>query len=167
MKRSLLVGATLATVTLAGIGGVGVVSAATTDSATQGTSIVDKLATKFNLNKNEVQAVFDAEHKERHAEMQAERKERLAEAVKADDITQEQADHITKALAEIEVLRGDTNPKDLSDDVRKQIKEKMDALRDWAEENDVDMKQIGHGGRGHGFGMGGGVKGAPTPAYAN
>lgn len=150
MKQPLLVGATLAMVALAGVGGLGVASAATSTSTSGGTSIVDKIATKFNLNKSEVQAIFDADHQEHQAQMKADQKERLAQAVTDGKITQAQSDYITKVLEEIDTLRGDTNPKDESDTVREQIKTKMDALRDWAKQNNVDMQYIGHMGHGPG-----------------
>lgn len=153
MKRPLLVGATLATLTMAGVGGLGMASAATSTSSSGGTSIVDKIAAKFNLNKSDVQAVFDADRQEHEAQMKADQKERLAQAVKDGKITQDQSDYITKALDEIDALRGDSDPRAESDTVRDQIKTKLDALRDWAKQNNVDMQYIGpmgHGPGGHG-----------------
>ena len=35
----------------------------------------------------------------------------------------------------------------------------MDTLRNWAEENNVEMEFIGHGGRHGGFGSPGGLRG--------
>lgn len=122
------------------------------NSSTEGTSIVDKIASKFNLNADEVKAVFAADRAERMAECQADRAEQLATAVTNGDITQAQSDYITNALAEIETLKGDSVPRDMSDTVREQIRTKMDALRDWAKDNNVDLKYIGHGGHHGGFG---------------
>lgn len=140
-KRTLIASAAVAAVGLAGIGGVGLASAAT-DSSSNGTTIVDKIATKFNINKDEVQAVFDEERNERHAEMQQERQERLAQAVKDGKLTQEQADHITAAFKEIEALMGNGRPDEQSDETRTQIRAKMDALHTWAQENDIDMPDL-------------------------
>ncbi len=157
IKRSLLVGATLATVTAAGISGVGLASAATTTSTDGSTSLVDKLATKFNLKKADVQAVLDADHQARDAEREAAQQKTLADAVTAGKLTQEQADHITAALSEIKTLRGTTSPQDLSQTVKDQIKTKMDELRTWADTNNIDKQYMmpGRGGHdGHG-GMGG------------
>jgi polyhydroxyalkanoate synthesis regulator phasin len=155
-KRTLIAGAAVAAVGLAGIGGVGLASAATNSNST-GTSIVDKIATKFNLNKDEVQAVFDEEHKEHRAEMQQDRADRLAESVKDGKLTQEQADYITAAFKEIESLMGNARPGEQSDGTHEQIKAKMDALHTWAKENDVDLPDLvfgahsaGHGGHGGG-----------------
>jgi len=147
MKRSLLVGAALATVGVGGLGTVGIASA-DTSSTSDSTSLVDKIASKFNLNKDEVQAVVDEDREAHQAEREAEQKEKLATAVTDGKLTQAQADHITQVLEEIDALRGDAKPDEQSDDLRDQVKDKMDELRDWADENDIDMQyvMVGHGG---------------------
>lgn len=154
VKRSLLVGATLATV-ITGVSGAGIVSAATSSSSSSGTSLVDKIASKFNLNKSDVQAVFDQDRQEHGAQMEADQKEKLATAVKDGKLTQAQADHITQVMSEIKTLRGSTSPQEESDTVRSQIKSKLDDLRTWAKSNNVDMQYImfGHGGPGGHRGM--------------
>jgi hypothetical protein len=143
IKRTLLVGAAVATIGLGGIGTLGLASAATDNSTDGGSTIVEKIATRFNLNEDEVQAVFDEHHKSHEAEMKAAHRERIAQAVTDGKLTQEQADHISKTLEEIHALRGDASPKELSDTSRQQIREKMDALHDWADEQDIDMHDIG------------------------
>jgi hypothetical protein len=154
VKRSLLVGAAIATVGASSLGLAGVASADTASSSSEGTSIVDKIASKFNLSKDEVQAVFDEDRESRQAEREAEQKEKLAAAVSDGTLTQAQADHITAALAEIKTLRGDSEPRTESDETRQAIKEKMDALRSWAEENDIDMRDLMIGGPHGGGGPG-------------
>lgn len=55
MKRSLLVGATLATVTLGG-GGLALAATDTLSSSSgDGTSLVERIATKFNLNQSDAE----------------------------------------------------------------------------------------------------------------
>jgi predicted phage-related endonuclease len=149
----------VAATALAGVGGASLVSAATSSSSTNPEqSLVDKIASKFNLDKSKVQAVFDEEHQAREAEMKQNRADALAQAVKDDKLTQAQADHITAVWKEIDDLRGDTKPSDMSDAVRQKIKDKMDALRDWLDDQNIDLKDIdglrgpGMGGHGRGFG---------------
>jgi cobalamin biosynthesis Mg chelatase CobN len=152
MKRSALVATAVAAVAVAGLGTTSLVSAASTSS---GTSLVDKIASKFNLQKSDVQAVFDQDRQEHQAQMEADQKQRLADAVKNGKLTQAQADHITQIMNEIKSLRGSsTSPRDESSTVRSQIKTKMDDLRTWAQQNNVDMQYVmgGHGrGMRHGF----------------
>lgn len=165
-KKSLLIGAAVATMSLAGIGSVGVVSAATSPSTSTGnTSIVDKIATKFNLNKADVKAVFDENRSAKIAQHKADQAERLATAVKDGKLTRAQADYITNAQAEIAALRGTSTPDTVTDAVKAQIKTKMDALRTWAKDNNVDVKYLGggHGGHGHRGGMDGEMPGATKP----
>lgn len=142
VTKPLLIAATVATIGVIGVGATTFAHAEETNNS-GGSSLVDKLAAKFNLNKDEVKAVFDAEHKVRQAEHAQDAKERLDNAVKDGALTQEQADHIQAVFDEIKALHGDTNPRELSDDIRDQIRDKMDELRSWAEENDIDMRQIG------------------------
>lgn len=151
VTKPLLIAATVATI---GVIGAGTTAFAHAEEQTNsgGSSLVDRLAEKFNLNRDEVKAVFDAERKEHQAERAQDVKDRLTDAVKNGALTQEQADHIQAVLDEIKALRGDTTPKELSDDVRDQIRDKMDELRTWAEENEIDMREIGpmHGKGHHG-----------------
>lgn len=163
-KRTMLASAAVVAIGIAGVGGVGVASAATSSDSSTSTSIVDKIATKFNLNKSDVQAVFDADRTDHQAEMQAKMAERLAQAVTDGKLTQEQADYITNALKDIQSLMGTASPDDASDDTRDEIKTKMEALRTWATDNNIDTKYIGgmmHGGGHGGFGGPGGRMGDP------
>lgn len=151
LKRSLLVGATLATVTLGG-GSFAMAANSTTDS---GSSLADKIATKFNLKSSDVQAVIDQDHQDRDAQRQADFKAKLAQAVKDGKLTQEQADHITGVRGEIDTLRSTGSSRDLDQSTRDQIKQKMDSLRSWATDNKIDTQYImGLGGKG-GHGRGG------------
>ncbi len=169
-----------------------------------GSSLVDKIVAKFNLNKDEVQAVFDEERTKQQAERAAEMSDRLQEKVDSGDITAEQKTLIEQKLAEQQTARetertelekwasdngidakylmgggrghmGDDDSSYLDDAVadgnitadqktlieqkREELKTKRDADRDalkqWAEDNDISMQDLMMGGPGHGGGMGG------------
>jgi len=162
IKRSVVAGALTAAVAV-GAGGIGFALSAP-DSASGNTSLVDKIATKFNLNKADVQAVFDQDRADRQAQREADFKDRLSQAVTDGKLTQAQADHITAVMAEIDKLRGTTPPDQLSDSVRQQIRSKLDDLRQWAKDNNIDMHLLGPGG--HHFG-GPGHAGMGGPSDAN
>ena len=68
LSRSMLAAGVVTTIAAASVMGIGAASA----QSSSGTSIVDRIATKFNLNRDEVQSVFD----EKHEEMQAKRAEK-------------------------------------------------------------------------------------------
>lgn len=152
IKKPILAAGALAVVSLAGPSTANIASATTDSSSSDGSTIIEKLATKFNLNTDDVKAVFEEDRAAHEAERSAERTEDIADAVTDGDITQAQADHITAALKEIDTLHGGTTPEDKDDTVRDQIRDKMDELRDWMEENDIDMDLLGHGGHRGGFG---------------
>ena len=149
IKKSLLVAGAVTTMTAAGITGMGVASAATsgTGSSDDGTSsLVDKLASKFNLDKSDVQAVFDEERTERQAERQQEIEERLTQAVTDGKITEDQKDKILAKMKEMESQRESNHDKfkDMTEDERHEaMKSEMDSLKTWADENDIPMEYLG------------------------
>lgn len=121
-------GATLAVVatSLAGF------TSASAQTATGSDSLVEKMASRFNLNQDEVEAVLDEAHQEREAEREEMISERLQKAVDSGDIAEEQ-----KSLIEAKL---------------KELHEKREAEREnlqaWADENNIDRQYI-VGGRGH------------------
>jgi membrane protein involved in colicin uptake len=154
VKKNLLVAATAATLSLGAL--VPVAAMAQSDSTTGSSSIVDKLASKFSLNKADVQKVFDEEHAARQAAREQESKDELAALVKAGTLTQAQADKITAKRAEIKAEM-DANRNAMQDKTEAERKAAMDAKKaeidKWASDNGIDAKylMLGHGGgRGHG-----------------
>jgi len=116
--------------------GAGVVMAKNLDSYP---SIVQKLAQRFNLDPDEVKQVFDEERGERRQEAQDRFEESLDEAVKDGKITEAQKEAILEKHTEIQ---GE----------QEKLREE---LSDWAEENDIELKQLGPcGGRGFRGGLG-------------
>lgn len=133
---------------------------ASADSEGEST-LVDKLVTKFNLNKEEVQAVFDEHHEERKAEMDQRRASDLQAKVDDGTITAEQKTLIENKLKEMDTQREALRDQDLT---RDQMREKMQALHDeletWAEDNNINLEDImpmggpgGHRGMGEGRGF--------------
>lgn len=126
-------------------------------------SIVAKIAERFNLNQDDVKAVFDEEKTEMMEEMKARNEERLAEAVAAGEITEEQKQLILDKQAELHAKRQSerADMQSLTEEERKAAmqakRDEMDSrrteLETWAQENGIDMKYLMMGGRrGHGFG---------------
>ncbi|HEY6736407.1 MAG TPA: hypothetical protein VI322_01695 [Candidatus Saccharimonadia bacterium] len=161
LRHVLLAGAAVASIGL-GVVGAGIASA---DSSTgSGTSLIDKLATKFNLNRADVAAVFTADRQEHEAQRQADQAARLAQAVKDGKLTQAQAHYITNAQKALKTLMDAASPDQQTDAQRQAIRAKMDALRTWAQQNNVDLlRYVGPGGHG-GFGGAGGFGGPGSPS---
>ncbi len=98
-----------------------------------GSSLVDKIVAKFNLNKDEVQAVFDEERTEQQAERTAEMSDKLQDKVDSGDITAEQKTLIEQKMAEQQTAR----------------EAERTELEQWATDNGVDAKYLMAGSRGH------------------
>jgi hypothetical protein len=129
--------------------GVQTANAATDTSTDPMSGLVQKIADKFNLNKDEVQAVFDAQRTEMEAERTQEMKDRLAQAVKDGKLTQDQADKITAKLAEMKANREDLSGK-TPEERHEAMKAARDEIKKWAEDNNIPMEYLRIVGGGHG-----------------
>jgi len=116
-------------------------------------TIVEKIAEKFNLDKNEVQAVFDEEHEERQQLMQQKQENRLDEFVDDGTITEEQKNLIIEKHEEMQANR-EAN-RDLDPEERHEaMEQEREEFENWAEENGIDLSLIGPFGGPKGKGMG-------------
>lgn len=162
LKKSLIIGAGVATIGVAGITGVASASALTastsqsTSSSTSTNTLIDKLAAKFNLTKDQVKAVFDADRADHQAAMKASQTAALKADLSSGKITQVQYDYIVAAQAEIDTLMASAgSPDTQSDSVKAQIKTKLDALQTWFKSQNLKARDLGLAfGRGHEHGRG-------------
>jgi hypothetical protein len=111
-------------------------------------SLVDEIATKFQLSKTDVQQVVDRNKSDNQAHHAAIQKAKLDKAVKHGKLTQAQEDYIVNTQADIKNLIGTTKPRNLSQTTKNAIKAKMDTLRSWAQTNNINMRYVGGPGRG-------------------
>ena len=165
LKKPLLIAGIATGVTFASISGVGMASAAQTNKAEDGqSSIVDKLASKFKLDKTEVKAVFDEQHSQWEAARQTKVETALTKAVTDGKLTSEQKDKILAKMAEIKADREKNHDamKDKTHAERKALMDQKKAeLKQWATDNNIPadyQKYIfggGHGEHGPHRGQGG------------
>jgi hypothetical protein len=144
-KKTVLVAAAAATVGLTGIGGLGVASAATDSSADPKSSLIDKLVSKFDLNKSEVEQVFEEQRTEKEAEMKQNIEDRLDEAVSEGKLTEAQKEAILDKLAELREEREADREKvkDMTHEERHEhMQQKHEALKEWAEDNDIPEEYL-------------------------
>lgn len=150
-KKALLVTGAASTIGLSSM--VGVVSAqaatnTTNDGSTEQT-LVDKIATKFNLKKDDVQAVFDQDREEHRQERQQKLEERLSKAVSDGKITEQQKALILDKLQEMQ-----TYMESLKDKTPKErhnlMKAKRDELTNWAKDNNIPLQYLHPMGGPHG-----------------
>ncbi|HMS23314.1 MAG TPA: hypothetical protein PKB09_00720 [Candidatus Saccharibacteria bacterium] len=147
IKRNLILAGSLVTIAVSTLG-VGAVS------ASQGSNkedLVNKIASRFSLNKDEVQSVFDENRAEHQKERQAKREERLTSAVESGKLTEEQQSKILAKMDENHTFF--ESLEDMSPTERKTALEKhKKEMKTWANENgiDGDWAKPRHGGRHHG-----------------
>lgn len=110
----------------------------------------DKLAERFDLDPEEVQAFFEENRQQRHAEHEAERQEAIESAVSEGLITQEQADLLATKQAELQQAREALRDQDLD---RNEMRDAMEQLhqdfKSWAEENNIDLEALRPEGENH------------------
>jgi polyhydroxyalkanoate synthesis regulator phasin len=158
LKKTVLAVGTVAVFGL----GVGVPLAVSTigaeaESSKPQDSLVDKIATKFNLNKDEVKKVFDEERGNRQADREEHFKERLNSLVADNKLTQDQANQIEAKHNEVTQLRDQL--KDKTKEERKAaLDQKRDEIKQWAKDNGIDEQLIV-------FGVG--RNGGPGPMRGN
>lgn len=137
-------------------GSAGIIHAASVPGGI-GKNHTDNLATllaqRFNLNVADVQKFFD----EQRAQMETERKklftDRINQGVTDGKLTQAQADKIIAKHAELETLR--ESLKDKTEAERQAaIKTQIEAVKKWAEENNIPSEFMIFGGPGMGRGHG-------------
>ena len=156
MKKQLIVAGIATAVGVTGLAGVGVASAATdTTDTSPMSSLVEAVATKFNLKEADVQAVFDAQRTQMQAEREAGVKEKVAQLVTDGKLIQEQADKLNAKRAELQKEREALKDSNKS---REEMKTEREAMRTeleaWAKENGIDTEYLRYvmGGGHHGHG---------------
>lgn len=145
-KKLIIASVVLSVLLLAGVIGAGVVLAQSTNT---NPPIIQKFAEKFNVSTDDVKEVFDEVREERRKEAQIRFEEQLNEAVKDGKITEEQKKVILEKQAEIMKQQ-------------EEVFKLRQELKTWADENNIDLREIcgpgpGHkrgGFRGGGFGPG-------------
>ncbi len=148
--RPLILGSLAATALLLG-SGLAVQASFAADSPTVSplNGLVEKIAAKFNLNKEEVQAVFDEEKAVHLAEMNAELKElaeeQLSRAVTDGELTQAQKDLITAKQTETQQKTEEALTIEDEGDRQAALDQIHADLSKWAAKNDIDVRWLRFG----------------------
>ncbi|MEK7626107.1 MAG: hypothetical protein AAB423_01980 [Patescibacteria group bacterium] len=145
--------ATIGTLGVVGMSSLGFVGLTSAQTSSSGDTLVDKIATKFNLDKDEVKKVFDEEHASRRAEHEKAMSDKLQKLVDEGKLTTDQKSKIESKFKEMKQQREANKDNDLTEEERKAEMEKNhQALEKWAKENKIDLSLIrpdragGHGG---------------------
>jgi competence protein ComGC len=139
--------------TIVGAVGTGTVATGAIASAESGTatdtdsmsSLVDKIASTFNLDKAKVQEVFDEQRSEMETKREAEVEAKLQTLVDDGTITTEQKTAIKAKMAAMKAERESNkdNFKDMTEEERKAaIDKKKTELETWAKEQGIDLTKL-------------------------
>ncbi len=155
--------------TSAAVGGATLLGGAlvSAQSNTNSTGIVDKIASRFNLNPSDVQQVFDEAHQERESAMKQKVSEHLQSKVDDGTITNEQKSAIEAKLVEMDAKRDTLRDQELSPKERRDAMRSLhEELKTWADSQGIDLQSLlPSGGKGHGrHGMGHGGDMMPDDA---
>ncbi len=116
-------------------------------AAPNSSSLIDRLVQRFNLNRDDVQAVMNEHHAEIMEGHEQGMKNRLAQIVKDGKITQAQADLITAKHAELKTFMESMEDKTM-EERREAMKTKMDELKKWAQDNNIPSQYLRMGMKG-------------------
>lgn len=151
MKNKFIIVALVLVVAGAAVAGNNRVFAKNTENGPN-SILVQILSDKFNLNKNDVQAVFDQYKTNRQQDMQNKYDESLSQAVKDGKITEAQKQLILAKHQELQSQRKTDfeSKKNMTPDERKNAMQvQKQALEDWAKQNNIDIKYLMGGRMGH------------------
>jgi hypothetical protein len=148
IKQPVITAAAIASIV--GVSTMGV-SLAANAQANDGNNLVDKIAKKFHLNKDDVQKVFDDNRAEHEADRQQRLENRLDKSVSDGKITSAQKGQIMAKLEEMKSFFDSL--KDKSPSERKTaLKDKRAELQKWAKDNKIPKGLLMPAGLHHGFG---------------
>lgn len=157
MKKNIFISSVVMTGLLA-VGSLGVIPVrAQSQNQSQ---IVQRLASRFNLNVDEVQEVFEEERAAHHALMLESFEEKLNEAVAGGKITADQKQMILDKHEEMYAKMDEIRSLNLSpEEMRAKMDQYRSELRAWAESENIDVplfpfgkgEKRGHKGQMMGF----------------
>ena len=165
LTKSLIVASVVGTFGLGGLATAGVANAESSagSSTDPMSSLVEKIASTFHIDKTKVQSLFDEDRTTRQAEREKQQATELQKLVDAGTITSAQKTAIEAKLAALKKEREadrDTMKNLTADERKAKMDEKRTELESWAKEQGIDLAKLkgilggGHGGPG---GRGGGM----------
>lgn len=137
------------------VGGFFLAGTASAGAGNHRASLIERLASRFNISRDDVKSVFDEDQKERETEMKNRLEAKLSEAAANGTLTEDQKSLIMAKCEEWQndreansEARRDMTPEERRADAKKH-REEMEA---WAKSNNIPEEFVG-------FGMGGGMRG--------
>ncbi len=166
INKTVLIAGTTAAIGLATLTGAFIANAASTGTTNPADGLVSAIAQRFNLNKSDVQQVFDQQHQQMSANRQAQTKTNLDQAVSGGKLTQDQENQILAKYQEIQAFMTSLSGKSAADR-QSAMKTEMTAIQQWVKDNNIPTAYFhfgfGRGMRGHGMANWSPTNSSPTP----
>ena len=145
MKKSLITAGIIGSVAATGLTGVAIANAETSTQKNTNpmSSLVNAIASKFNLNASDVQSVFDEQRAKMDEEREQEVKDEVAQLITDGKLTQEQADKINAKRADLKAERETQRTADQSQtEVERQAdrEKRKTELDTWLKDNSIDAQ---------------------------
>ena len=153
IKIALILITSIALLSVGGVACVGEINAQDNEEAgDEYPLLVERFAEKFDLDPDEIMEFFDELKEEKRADAEERFEERLDELVEDEKITEKQKEAILDKKEELKTFKEGLEDMTISE-AREAMKEIHEGLRDWAEENDLDLKNFFPKERAHSFGL--------------
>jgi len=158
VKIALILITSLALLSIGGVACVGEINAQASEEDETGYPLfVERFAQKFDLDQDEIMDFLDELKEEKRADGEERFEERLDELVEDEKITGDQEEAILDKKEELKTFKEGLEDMTISE-AREAMKDIHEELRDWAEENDLDLKNFFPKERAHSFGLRGFIK---------
>lgn len=103
--------------------------------------LVERFAERFNLDKDEILEFLEELKEEKRLEMEQRFEERLDELVEEGELTAAQKEAILDKKEEMEAFKEGIGDMTV-DEAKQAFKEMKEELKDWAEENDIELRYL-------------------------
>ena len=153
IKITLILITSLALLSIGGVACVGEINAqASEETESEYPLLVERFAQKFDLDQDEIMDFLDELKEERIADAEDRFEERLDELVEDEKITENQKEAILDKKEEFKTFKEGLEDMTISE-AREAMKDIHEELRDWAEENDISLKNFFPKDEAHAFGL--------------
>jgi len=144
MKKTIIIAAVVG-LSIVGVSALAVSRVQAATETSPFTTLVEKIATKFGLNKYDVQKVFDEDKLDRQKEIEAKFQKRLTQFVTDGKITQTQKQLIIAKHKELQAsreARRTEGQNQTPDERRAAMEAEKQALATWAKSNGIDIQYL-------------------------
>ena len=153
IKIALILITSLALFSIGGVACVGEINAqANEEVGDECPLLVERFAERFDLDPDEIMDFFDELKEERKADAEERFEDRLGELVEDEKITEDQKEAILDKKEELKTFKEGLEDMTISE-AREAMKEIHEGLKDWAEENDLELKNFFPKEGAHSFGL--------------